>query len=135
MGFTIIIGVLTLLGIALVIYDHWLVPYSNIPSFAGWTLTLGGGFIIVTMLITAATLETEFAYTEDQYNNLKEQLEYVERDDIVTGENLRNQVLDMNNTISKHKRYSQNWWVGMWHSKRIGNLEPLEWKSRKPKEE
>ena len=86
------------------------------------------------MLLCASTLPADFEYLEEKYNNLKVQLEEVERDDIVTGENLRNQALDMNNEISKHRCYSKNMLVSMWYSERIGNLEPLKWKSTKEKE-
>ena len=85
----------------------------------------------VCMLLSTITLSSEFAYTEAQYNNLKKQVEYADQDDIVTDANLRNQVLEMNNTISEHKCYSSNIWIGVWYSERIGNLEPLKWKSNK----
>ena len=78
--------------------------------------------------ISLLTIEKDFEYTEAQYNNLKEQVEDVEYDYILTDANLRNQVLEMNNKIAKHRTYCDNPWVGLWYSERIGNLENLQWK-------
>ena len=101
---------------------EWLEPIA-------WIVGLFSSGVFVIMLMFAMTLSTQFDYTEEKYNNLKQQLEYVEYDDVVTSENLRNQVLDMNNEISHHKCYAKNFWVGMWYSKAIGQLQPLKWKS------
>ena len=133
MGILIAFIVAVVVGIILIIYGNK--EYEDWAVFTGATLSIIGGIVVVIMLLCASTLPADFAYTEEKYNNLKTQLEKVERDDIVTGENLRNQVLDMNNEISKHKCYSQNMWVSMWYSERIGNLQPLEWKSTKAKED
>ena len=62
--------------------------------------------------------------------NLKAQVEYIDKDDIVTSENLRNQVLNMNNTIDSHRVYHKNIWIGDFYSEKIGNLPKLEWKSK-----
>ena len=83
----------------------------------------------IVIIIVGITLENDFEYTESQYYNLKSQVEYVDNDDIVTSENLRNQVLHMNNTIDKHRIYHKNFIIGDFYSERIGNLKKLEWKS------
>lgn len=83
----------------------------------------------IVIIIVGITLENDFEYTESQYYNLKSQVEYVDKDDIVTSENLRNQVLYMNNTIDKHRIYHKNFIIGDFYSERIGNLKKLEWKS------
>ena len=76
------------------------------------------------------TLESDWEYTEAQYYNLKAQVEYIDKDDIVTSENLRNQVLNMNNKIDSHRIYHKNIWVGDFYSEKLGNLPKLEWKSK-----
>ena len=131
MGILISIIIALFVGIVLVIYG--MREYSDEASILGWVLTIVCGIVVAIMLICASTLPADFEYIEEKYNNLKAQLEEVDRDDIVTGENLRNQALDMNNQISKHRCYSKNMWVSMWYSERIGNLEPLKWKSTKEK--
>lgn len=91
-------------------------------------------FFIVSAVIAAIccgisllTIEKDFDYIEAQYNNLKEQVDYVDYDYILTDANLRNQVLEMNNKIAKHHTYCDNPWLGLWYSEHIGNLENLEW--------
>jgi len=129
MGIFLVFVALIVLGVVMIIAGyHW---YNDGMVIGGGALSILCGIVVVIMLFCLSTLETDFAYYEDQYNNLKEQVEYVEHDDIVTSENLRNQVLKVNNDISKHKRYSQNILVGMWYSERLGNLEPLKLKSSK----
>ena len=97
---------------------------------------LGGittGIIFIALAVCACigiTLESDWEYTEAQYYNLKAQVEYIDKDDIVTSENLRNQVLHMNNTIDSHRVYHKNIWVGDFYSEKIGNLPKLEWKSK-----
>lgn len=116
-------------GIACLKYTNK--TYNDDLYFAGATLTVMGCVSVLIVLVLAIVIPPSLAYEEEKYNNLKEQLQYIEHDDIVTKENLRNQVLDMNNTISSHKIYSHNWWVGLWFSERIGSLEPLRWRNQK----
>ena len=124
MGFLFLFGLLTLFGIILALYGSRR-DYDGYVV-VGVVTSIIGGIVLFVMLIEAATLPSDFDYTEEEYINLSMQIGTVDRDDIVTGENLRNQVLEMNNKISKHKCYSKNLWVGMFWSERIGALEPLE---------
>ena len=96
-------------------------------TFIGIIDSVISGIIFVIMLSILTTIESDFDYTKETYYNLKNQIEYVSHDDIVTSENLRNQVLEMNNIISKHKIYSKNKWTNLWYSSEIGNLTPLKW--------
>ena len=131
----ILFGVLTLLGIVMVILSHvhtknYYRPYDGLMA-PGWLITVIFGLVVIGMLICTIDLKSNFAYNEDRYNNLKAQVEMCDRDDIVTDDNLRNQVLEMNNDIAKHRQYSKNKWIGMYYSKHFGTLEPLQWKSNK----
>lgn len=129
MGLIVLFGVMLAVCIGLIIWGaecdiDGLCALGSIFGFVAlFGLTIAGCCLI--------TLKEEFAYTESQYNNLKEQIEYCDRDDIVTDSNLRKQVLDMNNTIAKHRDFSHNFWIGMYFSERIGSLENLKWKSNK----
>jgi len=123
-------GVLTLIGVIMAIISQKSWNYDKL-SFPGWMLISIFGLGFITCLACTIDLKSNFAYNEDRYNNLKAQVEMCDRDDILTDANLRNQVLDMNNDISKHKQYSKNVWIGMYYSERLGSLEPLQWKSNK----
>ena len=128
MGLLITVIIAFIVGVILIIYGNR--NWEAGAEILGSVLTIICGLILVVMLLRTTTLSSDFAYIEEKYNNLKNQLEKIDHDDIVTGENLRNQVLEMNNKISMHKCYSQNKWVSMYFSEHIGNLEPLEWKSK-----
>lgn len=124
----IIFVALLIIGIVLVIISKhkWNFDYGTL----GWFLTIINGSIVSIMLLVLAIQPTEFKYNEEEYNNLKAQVETVTYDDIVTSDNLRNQVLDMNNDIARHKHFSKNIFIGMFYSKHLGELEPLHWQSK-----
>ena len=134
MGIIIISGLLVAIGIGLIIWGN-----SNKCSFdmedvsviTGIAFLIIFGLVFVISGLCTLTLKDDFAYTESQYANLKEQIETVTYDDIVTDANLRNQVLEMNNTIAKHRNYCHNFWAGVYYSEDIGKLENLSWKSSK----
>lgn len=92
-----------------------------------WSFGIVFSTVFIAMIISTINLNYEFDYIKEEYGNLKQQVEYVRKDNVVTSENLRNQVLEMNNKISEHKIYSKNMFIGIYYSKDIGNLEKLVW--------
>ena len=62
-------------------------------TFIGIIDSVVSGIIFVIMLSILTTIDSDFDYTKEKYYNLKNQIEYVSHDDIVTSKNLRNQVL------------------------------------------
>lgn len=131
----IISGVLTFLGIVMIVLSHvhtknYYRPFNGLEG-PGWFTTIIFGLVVIGMLLCTIDLKSSWDYQEDQYNNLKMQVEMCDRDDIVTDANLRNQVLERNNNIAKHRQYSKNKWIGMYYSEHLGTLEPLQWKSDK----
>ena len=104
---------------------------SNTIYFGCILLSLFTGLALLFLIPDVIATRIKFDYIKEEYHNLELQINTIEYDDIVTGENLRNQVLEMNNKISEHKVYSKNILIGIWYSEEIGNLKPLEWKSKK----
>lgn len=128
MGIIIIFSVILISSIIAIILIRRSDSYrSDEFEPAAWIGAIVGGIAVVIISIVLINEENEFAYNKEQYYNLQKQVETLSKDNIVTGENLRNQVLEMNNMISKHKIYSKSSWVGVFYSEEIGNLEPLEW--------
>ena len=129
MGLMIILAVLLLASIALFIYgkmDEW---YREGCLIAGVT---GMIFVGVTFLVLVGVLcvkPAEFAWNEQQYYNLKAQVEYVDFDYSLSDNNLRNQVLEMNDDIACHRAFSHNWFVGVFYCEHLGELEPLKWRA------
>lgn len=129
MGILVLLCVLLIVFIGLIVlgnrYDSvWMPPIGII--FGGIDL-----LVIAIVISSMMTQQSDFDYIESRYYNLKEQVKYCEHDDIVTDANLRQQVLDMNNTIAKHRVYSHNIWVSMYYSERIGKLKNLKWEGKK----
>lgn len=64
------------------------------------------------------TVEMVNSYTGQDYGNMGSLVE---------------QVVRMNNTIAEHKAHYNSKWVGLWHSERIANLEPIKFGGGKNK--
>lgn len=130
MGVLIIIIILFIAGIIC-----WYISdnnyYSVILYVGGILLSVFMGFALLCIIPDIILTRIEFDCIKEEYHNLELQINTIEYDDIVTGANLRNQVLEMNNKISVHKVLSKNIMVNLWYSEEIGNLKPLEWKSKK----
>ena len=121
------IGIL-LLGIVFIYLDNKF--DSIICTICGIGSIFVSTIALIVCLSIGFTLESDWEYYKAQYYNLKQQVEYVDKDDIMTSENLRNQVLNMNNTIDLHRIYHNNFWLKDFYSEEIGNLPKLEWKSK-----
>ena len=117
-----------LLGIVLIYLDD---KFDSVICLIGG---IGSIFVSTIALIICLsigfTLESDWEYYKAQYYNLRQQVEYVDKDNIMTSENLRNQVLNMNNKIDEHRIYHNNFWLKDFYSEEIGNLPKLEWKSK-----
>ena len=123
----IILGVVMLISIALLIIDNHKYVLNDELGVLTWFV---GIICFVAMLTCACTLiniRYYFDIIEEKYNNLKAQVEVYknEEHDKVEAYSLRDDVLEMNNTISEHKVKSKSPWVNVWYSKRIGNLEKI----------
>ena len=129
MGLMIILAVLLLASIVLFIYgkkDEWNREDCLIAGVVGMI------FIGITFLVLVGVLcvkPAQFAWNEQQYYNLKAQVEYVDFDYSLSDNNLRNQVLEMNDDIARHRAFSHNWFVGVFYCERLGELEPLKWRA------
>ncbi len=93
------------------------------------------GFALVIILFSFINIGNRFNYIVEKYDNLKLQVEeYNNMSEPIKVSSLeydiREDVLEMNNTISKHKVMSQGVWTSCWYSKKVGNLEKLKLSSK-----
>lgn len=84
----------------------------------------------VISLLTLINIGKRFEEEKENYLNLKMQVEdYNALPDscknISFEYDIREDVLRMNNAISRHKVMSRSLWANLWHSKEIGDLEKL----------
>lgn len=91
---------------------------------------LNATFILTSIIMSIVIMDNRYQRKVEleEYRNLKEQVNYVDKDYIVTDANLRNQVLEMNNKISKNKVYGHNIWVSGFYNPELGDSEKLIWK-------
>ena len=121
---------LILLGLASVGCIVWAVKSDwDIEEFAiGLAVVMCLSFVIT--VLTLCNRGKRFENTIEQYKNLKTQVEdYNSLPDsaklISLEYDIREDVLAMNNTISKHKVMHESIWKGLWYSEEVGNLPKL----------
>lgn len=127
MGLFIVFIALLVIG-GLVVFINNRKGYSDNAFVLGWSSIVCSAVALVIMSVVLIDYHTSgFEYNEARYNNLKRQVEYVGVDGVVTDANLREEVLQMNHDIDKHRVYSKNPWIGVFYSEHLGELEKLEW--------
>lgn len=121
---------LILLGLASAGCIVWAVKSDwDIEEFAiGLAVVMCLSFVIT--VLTLCNRGKRFENTIEQYKNLKTQVEdYNSLPDsaklISLEYDIREDVLAMNNTISKHKVMHESIWKGLWYSEEVGNLPKL----------
>ena len=121
---------LILLGLASAGCIVWAVKSDwDIEEFAiGLAVVMCLSFVIT--VLTLCNRGKRFENTIEQYKNIKTQVEdYNSLPDsaklISLEYDIREDVLAMNNTISKHEVMSQSIWKGLWYSEEVGNLPKL----------
>jgi len=98
------------------------------------------GLALAITVLTLCNKGKRFERTKEEYRNLEMQVaEYNTLPDSVKIMSLeydiRKDVLEMNNTISKHKVMSKSLWIGPWNSEEIGRLPKLHIVSKDCKQE
>lgn len=126
----IILGAVTLISITLLIIDHHKYILDDGLGVLTWIV---GVICFVAMLLCTCTLiniRYDFDIIEEKYDNLKLQVEVYnnEEHNKVEAYSLREDVLEMNNTISEHKVKSKSPWSNVWYSEKIGNLDKISMK-------
>lgn len=107
--------------------------------YNGWDTVCGisgtVAFIVALALfiisLTLINRQAKFNYIIEQHDNLELMVNsYNVQSNAIKVESLeydiREKVLEMNNTVSKHKVMSQSIWVKPWYSETVGNLKKLE---------
>ncbi len=113
--------------------------YKKSNLYNGWNdccVISGTVAFVVTLALFVLSLtlinrQAKFNYIIEQHDNLELMVKsYNVQSDAIKIESLeydiREKVLEMNNTISKHKVMSQSIWVNPWYSETVGNLKKLE---------
>lgn len=120
---------LLVIGLVLLILGIIFFRKTYADGYCGMAV-LGGILLIAVIIMGIVAIDNHFnrKVELEEYENLKYQVESVEKDYIVTDANLRQQVLEMNNKISKNKVYSSNIWVSAFYNPELGKCEKLAWK-------
>ena len=127
MGLILVFGILLVVGIALFIISDrncW-----DIAEFVGGAMTFLSSFALVASLIVLICTPHNISKLENDYYNTQVLIESYQGFDYGNAIPLTEHMLYINDKIAKHKTYANTWWVGCYHSEKVGNLEPLKFKN------
>lgn len=127
MGLFLVIGIILIIGIVLLILGDrqcW-----DAAEFIGGALTFLSSFALVIMVIVLICTPHNIQRLENDYNNTQVLIESYQGFDYGNAIPLTEHMLFINDKIAKHKTYANTWWVGCYHSEKVGNLEPLKLKN------
>lgn len=127
MGLFLVIGIILIIGIVLLILGDrqcW-----DVAEFIGGALTFLSSFALVIMVIVLICTPHNIQRLENDYNNTQSLIESYQGFDYGNAIPLTEHMLEINDKIAKHKTYANTWWVGCYHSEKVGNLEPLKFKN------
>ncbi len=123
--------ILLILVVGLVLLICGIILYKKTYSGDGMKI-FGGLLLIIGIIVGIAAIDNIYRRKVqlEEYENLKYQVENIEMDYIVTDANLKQQVLEMNNKISKNKIYGDNIWISAFYNPELGKCEKLMWKQQ-----
>ncbi len=129
--------VTSVLALFLLSFIAFLLTKKKYSSSIYWTITdtsllLAIIFIVIFIfMFIGIPKKRDIEYKISKYENLRAQAEGLTRNDIVDLDNLREEILDMNNDIDKNKIYSKSPWISVFYSEKIGNLQKLTYSGEK----
>ena len=88
-----------------------------------------GLFLLIELMIIGGQRMIVWPSTKAEYTVLAEQIDNARNEGVVTDAYLLKQVVEMNNTIQRHKVFVGNLWIGCHYSEEIANLPKLELKT------
>lgn len=123
MGLFIIAGGLLLLGFKFKNLAENKNDDFDFPMIYSWFIA---GLLLTICIGLTLNFNNQLNQIKSQYNSLKEQIEYakVNNNDFERFY-LIEDMKKINAQIKNHKIYHNNFWIGIWHSEEIGNLEYL----------
>ena len=90
---------------------------------------------LVTLIFVGITLigkKADFRRYEYEYNSTKALVETVDLNNYGNVGPVLEKVISINDRIANHKAYSKTFWLGLWYSEKIGNLEPIKFDGQMP---
>lgn len=123
MGALILVGVLFLVFIIMLIIGC--ISDKEVLIGIGASMGLISGVALFFMWISTLTLKEDWNKFQYDYEAMKGVIETQRMDEISPLERIQlvDKIMEYNTKISSHKAYNDNYWIGMWYSKEIGELE------------
>ena len=114
----------------------WLIDkytYADGWSFTFYSAGVLSALTLVGFLCALINIDRRFDATIYSYETTVEMIDSYAGQDYGNMGSLVEQVVKINNTIATHKAHHDSKWMGLWHSERIANLEPIKFGGGKNK--
>lgn len=112
--------------------------FLDIVGFVSGLIALLSATVLLVASVSLIGLKSTFKVEIEKYNNTVELVESYkncsDNSNCVFEYDLRKDILEINNTIAKHKVWRKNKWFSLWYSEEIGNLEPIKYDFHKKQE-
>ena len=129
MDWLVLIGIIATVSAVLAIVLGVINDYSRTDTGDASMFFVGCSAVFLCifgiLVLTRIDKASDFRAITEQYNTTKALVESYEGGEYGNFDSLTAQIINVNNTVAKHKAYSQSKWVGKWYSAEIGALEPL----------
>lgn len=126
MGFIILCSILLLLSIiGIIISDK--VDFDAL-NFSSWCILAMSAIALITLLLTLTTVSSDFKSYKIEYQTTKMLVDSYKGEEYGNVNALTEKIIYINDKIAEHKAYSKNFWVNIWYSEEVGNLEPITFK-------
>lgn len=128
----ILLSILAVVGLL----AGWLIDkytYADGWSFTFYSAGVLSALTLVGFLCALINIDRRFDATIYSYETTVEMIDSYAGQDYGNMGSLVEQVVKINNTIATHKAHHDSKWMGLWHSERIANLEPIKFGGGKNK--
>lgn len=90
-----------------------------------WVVIVFSGVILIIELLCLIDLDRSFQKRIDEYNSIKQTIEYSRDNDLSEFERIQliDKIFKINEEIASHKNYHDSFWTGLYYSKELGELD------------
>jgi hypothetical protein len=126
MGFIILLIVLIVLSIIIIIISNN--KNLDLLNFVGVVVVSISTMALIIMLLILPTMKSDFEQYKNEYQTTKMLIDSYKGEEYGNINALTEKIIYVNDKIASHKAGSKNFWINIWYSEEVGNLEPITFK-------
>lgn len=100
----------------------------EVLGFASIVMIVINTLVLITMLFILSAMKPTFETYKNEYQVTKMLVDSYKGEEYGNVNALTEKIIYVNDKIASHKAGSKNFWVNIWYSEEVGNLEPITFK-------